>query len=287
MNSANGTGVTGSFASGGFAIVCDQSYNTCNDALPQSYSMYASGSLLTFTFATPVSGIGTTIEEQGSIGNNVAATLSLYDGATLLGTVTESAPEFSQIYIGATTGTGDITSAVLGITGDLITNTTTTQVLTGYTTVNPTTTYVSFDPNKGDSDPNFCYGDFRSAASFGTPGSASWYSAVMQCPDTALKYGAYNWNAPLALPAGFCPAAAACANYDFTFQQGLTTPVYQTVTNTTTTPFQSSYQLDSLDIVDAPATAPSVTPEPSSLALLGTGVLSVAGFVRRRLVKSA
>ena len=35
---------------------------------------------------------------------------------------------------------------------------------------------------------------------------------------------------------------------------------------------------------EVPYTAAAVTPEPSSLALLGTGLLSVAGIVRRRLV---
>lgn len=41
-----------------------------------------------------------------------------------------------------------------------------------------------------------------------------------------------------------------------------------------------------LDGVTVTQTTPAVTPEPSSILLLGTGVLSAAGFVRRRFVKA-
>jgi hypothetical protein len=46
---------------------------------------------------------------------------------------------------------------------------------------------------------------------------------------------------------------------------------------------ESGINITQLDLVDvSPSTAPAATPEPSSLALLGTAILGAAGVLRRR-----
>jgi hypothetical protein len=130
--------------------------------------------------------------------------------------------------------------------------------------------YATFEggPNKdGASCSSIALGAFNTSTAAGIQN-------VLNCPYRATsEINFFNF----VLPNGFCTTyATACSNFQ---QEGGTI-------SPTDLSFTEEFQADSLDLVDGTPAATSVTPEPSSIVLLGTGILAAAGAARRKILRS-
>lgn len=135
----------------GSGLLCDpDEYAACNDNgyLFNGFSLWTQGrGPLTLTFPA-VAGVGAFIVNNANPYTQFTASLAVYNGATLLGTVTrQSDTDGNPIYLGATDTTGpNITSAVYSLT--------VAGQAQGSTVVSYT--YTSYDCAGGNSDPSFC-----------------------------------------------------------------------------------------------------------------------------------
>ncbi len=135
--------------SAGSGLVCDPNVaSACNRYPFGDFTIWTQpdGGPLTLTFPA-VSGVGTFLVNDVHPGTQFTASLAVYNGATLLGTVTETSnTQGDPIYLGATDTTGpNITSAVYSLTvaGQIL------GPVVSYT-------YTQYDCNAGHTDVPFC-----------------------------------------------------------------------------------------------------------------------------------
>lgn len=257
MTTTGGAAASVSLPNAG-AMVCDTSYNNCYNYGPSNtaYALWTQGAgALTFNLPG-FSGIGTTVmsDVAAGYGTPFTASLSLYNGSTLLGSFSQTSDDGSPIYLGAVDSTGaNITSAVLQLTADY-------EIVYGISGYR-----YSYDPMANHSDPSVC-------ASVSDNDIAASLQAKLRCPQKTYTLG---YSLPL-----YFAGDDLCVLY--TCAPGIGhTPDYGDYPAPASTPSQNFYA-DSLDLV-RPASVPALTPEPGSFALLGTGALGVAAAVRKRL----
>jgi hypothetical protein len=144
--------------------------------------------------------------------------------------------------------------------------------------LNTTINTGAFHPAFPISSPEVLYDNYANTASFGvTTGSFTLNSLYLAGGDstdsvtlTASVVGGGTDTATFTV-------SNSAASFETLNWSGITGVTF------TTNPVGEYFAIDNVTI-NAPAT--SATPEPSSLALLGTGILSVAGAVRRKLRKA-
>ena len=195
VNTLSGTSTLGDTIGGslvGSGLVCDPNNQGACNVYPFSDNnvniwTQLGGGPLTLTFPA-VSGVGTFLAGDTNPGTPFSASLALYNGATLLGTVTETSDSIGDpIYLGATDTDGaNITSAVysLLVAGQF------KGPVVGYT-------YVGYDCSGGHTDVNpLCPS---------LPGSGCTIpNNTLQCPQKCLCQG--NSHAALPITSTHMPA---------------------------------------------------------------------------------
>jgi hypothetical protein len=208
---------------------------------------------LTLTFPS-VSGVGTFLDNDADPGTQYSASLALYDGATLLGTVAETSDATGDpIYLGATDTTGaDITSAVYSLT------------VAGQTNLHVVSyTYNSYDCNAGHVDTPLCTS---------LPGSlCTVANNDLQCPQKCLCQGFSHAALPI--------TSTHMPEY----------PNFGATPNLVGTPDTdpsnlADFYFDSVDFAGA-SSASSVAPEPETIHLLGACGLVLAALLQRKFVR--
>lgn len=246
--------IGGNLAAAG--MVCDpSSVSFCNNYALPDFSIWTQpgGGPLTLTFPA-VSGIGTLLVNDAEAGTPFTASLAVYHGGTLLGTVTTSSDnQGDPVYIGAVDSDGpNITSAIFSLT------------VAGQTNWQPTSySYTGYDCSAGHIDAPFCASLSQGVCTAG--------NNRLACPQKCL-----------------CgPTPAATLPYTSTH-----TPAYPNLTataNYTGTPDTNPTNLadlyiDSVDFAGASSAAPGV-PEPHTLHLMGAGAILCAALLHRRLFR--
>jgi hypothetical protein len=168
---------------------------------------------------------------------------------------------------------------------------------------------VGTDPNSinsawvvmGDHTSGTGYMLIANGASDGT--SAVWYETVSVTPNTTYTFTAWvadvdnanNNSSPETLSflvgssvlgSGFSPSTPGVwTEFSTTFFSGSDTSETLEIIDTNTASEGNDFALDDISYVGAPTTA--ATPEPSSLLLLGSGLVAGLGWIRRRKARES
>ena len=155
-------------------------------------------------------------------------------------------------------------NATLG-QGGTVTGTFDYTLATGYTDIDITVGKDTFGPSEASTGPSYSFGPVTFTINFG---SDLFYLSSVNYASTAMF--TLEWVSPLS---GVPDTLSTRAVYDYGG------------TNTIDDYSTGSGDYFSGGTVTPVASVTSVTPEPSSMVLLGTGVLGVAGMVRRKFLK--